>query len=66
MQNPVTIDSAISYYEGEVVRIRKILIEWDAHRRTPIYESKQKSLAQAKLVLGALKCAKTHGYTGEE
>ena len=38
----------------------------DDHRRTPLYELKKRTLAQDTMILGALRCAKANGFTGEE
>ena len=62
----VTLDKLINLYEGIVVHDRKQLIEWKDHRGIPLYEMKQRTLAQDKMILGALKCAKANGYSGEE
>ena len=62
----VTLDKLINLYEGLVVHDRKQLIEWKAHCGIPLYEMKQRTLAQDKMILGALKCAKANGYSGEE
>ena len=62
----VTLDNLINLYEGIVVHDRKQLIEWKDHCGIPIYEMKQRTLAQDKMILGALKCAKANGYSGEE
>ena len=59
-------DKIINLYEGQVVHDKKQLIEWDDHRRTPLYELKERTLAQDKMILGALKCARANGYSGEE
>jgi hypothetical protein len=61
----LTLDKLINLYEGVVVHDRKQIEEWDGHRGTPIYEIKQRILAQDKMILGALKCAKANGFTGE-
>lgn len=61
----LTLDKLINLYEGVVVHDRKQIEEWDGHRGTPIYEIKQQTLAQDKMILGALKCAKANGFTGE-
>lgn len=45
---------------------KKQLIEWDDHRRTPVYELKKRTLAQDTMILEALRCAKANGFTGEE
>ena len=62
----VTLDKLINLYEGIVVHDRKQLIEWKDHCGIPLYEMKQRTLAQDKMILGALKCAKADGYSGEE
>ena len=62
----VTLDKLINLYEGIVVHDRKQLIEWKDHCGIPLYEMKQRTLAQDKMMLGALKCAKANGYSGEE
>lgn len=31
-----------------------------------VHDRKQRTLAQDKMILGALKCAKANGYSGEE
>lgn len=61
----VTLDKLINLYEGFVVHDRKQLIEWKDHCGIPLYEMKQRTLAQDKMILGALKCAKANGYSGE-
>lgn len=62
----ITLDKVINLYEGQVVHDKKQLIEWDDHRRTPLYELKKRTLAQDKMILGALKCARANGYSGEK
>ena len=62
----VTLDKLINLYEGIVVHDRKQLVEWKDHCGIPLYEMKQRTLAQDKMILGALKCAKANGYSGEE
>ena len=62
----VTLDNLINLYEGIVVHDRKQLIEWKDHCGIPLYEMKKRTLAQDKMILGALKCAKANGYSGEE
>lgn len=61
----LTLDKLINLYEGVVVHDRKQIVEWDGHRGTLICEIKQRTLAQDKMILGALKCAKANGFTGE-
>lgn len=62
----ITLNKVINLYEGIVVHDKQQLIEWDAHCRTPIYDLKKRTLAQDKMILGALKCARANGYSGEE
>lgn len=62
----VTLDKLINLYEGIVVQDHKQLIEWKDHCGIPLYEMKQRTLVQDKMILGALKCAKANGYSGEE
>ena len=62
----VTLDNLINLYEGIVVHDRKQLIEWKGHCGIPLYEMKKRTLAQDNMILGALKCAKANGYSGEE
>lgn len=62
----VTLDNLINLYEGIVVYDRKQLIEWKDHCGIPLYEMKKRTLAQDNMILGALKCAKANGYSGEE
>ena len=52
--------------ESIVVHDRKQLIEWKDHCGIPLYEMKKRTLAQDNMILGALKCAKANGYSGEE
>ena len=51
----ITLGKVINLYEGQVVHDKKQLIEWDDHRRIPLYELKERTLAQDKMILGALK-----------
>ena len=62
----VTLDNLINLYEGIVVHDRKQLIEGKDHCGIPLYEMKKRTLAQDNMILGALKCAKANGYSGEE
>lgn len=62
----ITLDKVINLYEGIVVHDKQQLIEWDAHRRTPMFDLKKRTLAQNKMILGALKCARANGFSGEE
>ena len=62
----VTLAKLINLYEGIVVHDRKQLIEWKDHCGIPLYEMKKRTLAQDNMILGALKCAKANGYSGEE
>lgn len=57
----LTLDRLINLYEGKLVHDR---VNIQRHFDAPTdYE---RELAQDKMILGALKCAKLHGYTGEE
>ena len=62
----LTLDKLINLYEGIVVHDRQQLVIWDSHRGTPIHEIKKQTLAQNKMILGDLKCAKANGFSGEE
>lgn len=62
----ITLDKVINLYEGLVVHDRKQLIEWEDHLNTPIFDLKKRALAQDRMILGALKCARANGYSGEE
>ena len=62
----LTLDKLINLYVGIVTHDKKQLIEWDDHRRTPLYELKKRTLAQDNMILGAIRCAKANGFTGEE
>ena len=57
----LTLDRLINLYEGKIVH-DKVNIQRHADSAS-VYE---RELAQDKMILGALKCAKFHGYTGEE
>ena len=48
----LTLDKLINLYVGIVTHDKKQLIEWDDHRRTPLYELKQRTLAQDTKILG--------------
>lgn len=58
----ITLDKLINLYEGIIVRDRVNIDRHDG-READIY---RKALAQDKMILGALKCAKANGYSGEE
>ena len=53
----VTLDKIINLYEGVVVADRKRLLQ-----DPELYRRK---LRQDKMILGALKCARANGYSGE-
>lgn len=59
----LTLDKLINYYEGLVVADRKRIeiagVPGDFER------SNRMVLSQDKMILGALKCAKANGFTGE-
>lgn len=48
----LTLDKLINLYVGIVTHDKKQLIEWDDHRRTPLYELKKRTLAQDTMILG--------------
>ncbi len=60
----LSVDKLINLYKDQVIHDQEQLVEWDAHRGTPLYEIKQWTLAQDKMILGALKCARANGFTG--
>ncbi len=64
LDNP-TLDKLINLYEGKIVQ-DKVNIE--RHQGSPVLPPRvfEKALAQDKMILGALKCAKANGYSGEE
>lgn len=64
--NDVTIDNLINLYEGTVVADRKLLSMTEGGRDPGIYDLYRRAMKQDKMILGALKCAKAHGYSGED
>ena len=48
----ITLDKVINLYEGQVVHDKKQLIEWDDHRRTPLYELKERTTGSRQDDLG--------------
>lgn len=61
----MNIDDVISYYVGRVVYHRKkVEITPECSEGIPrsVYE---KELKRDQIILGALKCAKANGFTGE-
>lgn len=61
----MNIDDVISEYVGKVVRNKKRVLEapiCSAGIPRHVYE---KELQRDTLILGALKCAKANGYSGE-
>ena len=61
----LTMDKLINLYEGKIVQDR---VNIERHRDSEVLPARvyKRALAQDKMILGALKCAKLHGYTGEE
>lgn len=64
IKNP-TVDKLINLYEGIIVQDR---LNIKRHRGSQVLNHRvfEEALAQDKMILGALKCAKAHGYSGEE
>ena len=62
----IMLDKVINLYKGIVVHDKQPLIEWDACRRTPMFDLKKRTPAQNKMILGALKCARANGFSGEK
>ena len=62
----ITLDKVINLYEGQVVHDKKQLIEWDDHRRTPLYELNERTLAQDKRPSVLFRLGQTDGYSDEE
>jgi len=50
------------------VKIVQDRVNIERHRDSEVLPARvyERALAQDKMILGALKCAKLHGYTGEE
>lgn len=61
----MSIDDVISVYVGKVVSDR-VHLERHAGIKDWLVKGYEKQLAMDKMILGALKCAKVNGYTGEE
>ena len=61
-----TIDNLINHYEGLIVHDRKMVMLFGENKDSEMSEAKKRTLKQDKLILGALKCAKANGYTGED
>ena len=62
----VTLDKLINLYEGIVVQDKKMIELFEPVSDSVIYGMKLRVLDQDKMILGALKCAKANGFTGEE
>lgn len=58
----LTLDRLINLYEGVIVADRKKIEE----STEPQGGDLKYRMRQDKMILGALKCAKLHGYSGEE
>lgn len=61
----MNVDDVISHYVGKVV-MDKLHIERHAGIKDWLVEGYKKELARDKIVLAALKCAKSVGFSGEE
>lgn len=61
-----TIDNLINHYEGLIVHDRKMVMLFGEYKDSEMSKAKKRTLKQDKLILGALKCAKANGYTGED
>ena len=62
----VTLDKLINLYEGIVVQDKKMIELFEPVSDSGICGMKRRVLDQDKMILGALKCAKANGFTGEE
>ena len=62
----VTLDKLINLYEGIVVQDKKMIELFEPVSDSVIYGMKLRVLDQDRMILGALKCAKANGFTGEE
>ena len=62
----VTLDKLINLYEGLVVCDRKQVMLYGEFKDEEMSELKKRCLKQDKMILGALKCAKANGYSGED
>ena len=60
----LTMDKLINLYEGKIVQDR---VNIERHRDSEVLPARvyERALAQDKMILGALKCAKANGYSGE-
>lgn len=62
----VTLDKLINLYEGIVVQDKKMIELFEPVSDSGIYGMKLRVLDQDRMILGAMKCAKANGFTGEE
>ncbi len=62
----LTLDRLINLYEGIVVSDRRQVAMFESSKDPQMGELKRRCLKQDKMILGALKCAKINGYSGEE
>lgn len=62
----LTLDKLINLYEGIVVTDRRQVAMFEGCKDPQMGELKRRCLRQDQMILGALKCAKLHGYSGEE
>ena len=60
----ITMDKLISRYIGRVVHGRQQM-EIAAAQNPETYKRKRLALAQDQMILGALKCARANGFSGE-
>lgn len=61
----VTLEGTISLYEGIIVRDRKRVVMAQNGYPSEL-ERHKRDMARDQLILGALKFAARHGYSGEE
>lgn len=61
----VTLDKLINLYEGILVQDKKMIELFEPVSDSGIYGMKLRVLDQDRMILGALKCAKANGYSGE-
>lgn len=62
----VTLDNLINLYEGLVVEDKHRLALFEKYKDGEMGACKRRTLKRDKMILGALKCAKANGFTGED
>lgn len=62
----ITLDNLINRYEGIVETDRRQLMVFEGCKDPQMGELKRCCLKQDQMILGALKCAKLHGFSGED